>query len=177
MMMFSLRKFSCLFMRRPCPGPPTSLGAAGGLAAAAGNKKTDAAMASVLWSEQRDLNPRPPRPERGALPTALCPEKPQRQGCGLVGDERIELPQVESESTALPLCKSPSYRIELPQVESESTALPLCKSPSYRRRRRTLAAADKGYYTLSGRGCQLFFSTGGGRPGWWHLLQKVRKKP
>ena len=28
-------------------------------------------------------------------------------GCGLVGDERIELPQVESESTALPLCKSP----------------------------------------------------------------------
>ena len=25
-------------------------------------------------SEQRDLNPRPPRPERGALPTALCPE-------------------------------------------------------------------------------------------------------
>src|SRR5699024_10137886 len=26
----------------------------------------------------------------------------------LVGDERIELPQVESESTALPLCKSPS---------------------------------------------------------------------
>ena len=26
------------------------------------------------WSEQRDLNPRPPRPERGALPTALCPE-------------------------------------------------------------------------------------------------------
>ena len=119
------------------------------------HKKTDAAMASVLWSEQRDLNPRPPRPERGALPTALCPEKPQRQGCGLVGDERIELPQ----------------------VESESTALPLCKSPSYRRRRRTLAAADKGYYTLSGRGCQLFFSTGGGRPGWWHLLQKVRKKP
>ena len=30
-------------------------------------------------------------------------------GCGLVGDERIELPQVESESTALPLCKSPLF--------------------------------------------------------------------
>ena len=28
----------------------------------------------IFWSEQRDLNPRPPRPERGALPTALCPE-------------------------------------------------------------------------------------------------------
>ena len=28
----------------------------------------------LFWSEQRDLNPRPPRPERGALPTALCPE-------------------------------------------------------------------------------------------------------
>ena len=27
----------------------------------------------------------------------------------LVGDERIELPQVESESTALPLCKSPIF--------------------------------------------------------------------
>ena len=32
-----------------------------------------------------------------------------RLGCGLVGDERIELPQVESESTALPLCKSPLF--------------------------------------------------------------------
>ena len=30
-------------------------------------------------------------------------------GFVLVGDERIELPQVESESTALPLCKSPSF--------------------------------------------------------------------
>ena len=28
----------------------------------------------LLWSEQRDLNPRPPSPEPGALPTALCPE-------------------------------------------------------------------------------------------------------
>ncbi len=27
-----------------------------------------------FWSEQRDLNPRPLRPERSALPTALCPE-------------------------------------------------------------------------------------------------------
>ena len=30
-------------------------------------------------------------------------------GFVLVGDERIELPQVESESTALPLCKSPIF--------------------------------------------------------------------
>ena len=30
-------------------------------------------------------------------------------GKRLVGDERIELPQVESESTALPLCKSPIF--------------------------------------------------------------------
>ena len=29
---------------------------------------------SLFRSEQRDLNPRPPRPERGALPTALCPD-------------------------------------------------------------------------------------------------------
>ena len=28
----------------------------------------------LLWSEQRDLNPRPPSPEPGALPAALCPE-------------------------------------------------------------------------------------------------------
>ena len=38
-------------------------------------------------------------------------EKPpdcSSDGFVLVGDERIELPQVESESTALPLCKSPS---------------------------------------------------------------------
>ena len=37
-------------------------------------------------------------------------EKPpdcSSDGFVLVGDERIELPQVESESTALPLCKSP----------------------------------------------------------------------
>ena len=34
-------------------------------------------------------------------------------GCGLVGDERIELPQVESESTALPLCKSPLFGFAL----------------------------------------------------------------
>ena len=38
-------------------------------------KKTSTRMCTGLfWSEQRDLNPRPPRPERGALPTALCPE-------------------------------------------------------------------------------------------------------
>ena len=39
-------------------------------------------------------------------------EKPpdcSSDGFVLVGDERIELPQVESESTALPLCKSPSF--------------------------------------------------------------------
>ena len=39
-------------------------------------------------------------------------EKPpdcSSDGFVLVGDERIELPQVESESTALPLCKSPIF--------------------------------------------------------------------
>ena len=36
-------------------------------------------------------------------------EKPQQPGCcGVVGDERIELPRAESESAALPLCESPS---------------------------------------------------------------------
>ena len=34
-------------------------------------------------------------------------------GFSLVGDERIELPQVESESTALPLCKSPLFGFAL----------------------------------------------------------------
>lgn len=58
------------------------------------------------------MNPRPPRPERGALPTALCPEKNCRGSYQLlrqvvVGDERIELPLAESESAALPLCESP----------------------------------------------------------------------
>ena len=43
-------------------------------------------------------------------------------GCGLVGDERIELPQVESESTALPLCKSPLFGFAL------STEAPLTKN-------------------------------------------------
>ena len=43
-------------------------------------------------------------------------------GCGLVGDERIELPQVESESTALPLCKSPLFSFAL------STEAPLTKN-------------------------------------------------
>ena len=37
-------------------------------------------------------------------------EKPQQPGCcGVVGDERIELPRAESESAALPLCESPSH--------------------------------------------------------------------
>ena len=36
-------------------------------------------------------------------------EKPQQRSCcGVVGDERIELPRAESESAALPLCESPS---------------------------------------------------------------------
>ena len=35
-------------------------------------------------------------------------EKPQQLSCcGVVGDERIELPRAESESAALPLCESP----------------------------------------------------------------------
>ena len=37
-------------------------------------KKDGCLSASVFWSEQRDLNPRPPSPEPGALPAALCPE-------------------------------------------------------------------------------------------------------
>lgn len=37
-------------------------------------------------------------------------KKPQQQSCcGVVGDERIELPRAESESAALPLCESPSH--------------------------------------------------------------------
>ena len=37
-------------------------------------------------------------------------EKPQQLSCcGVVGDERIELPRAESESAALPLCESPSH--------------------------------------------------------------------
>ena len=40
----------------------------------------------------------------------------------LVGDERIELPQVESESTALPLCKSPLFGFAL------STEAPLTRN-------------------------------------------------
>ena len=43
-------------------------------------------------------------------------------GNRLVGDERIELPQVESESTALPLCKSPLFGFAL------STEAPLTKN-------------------------------------------------
>ena len=39
-----------------------------------GAKKDGCLSASVFWSEQRDLNPRPPSPEPGALPAALCPE-------------------------------------------------------------------------------------------------------
>ena len=57
------------------------------------------------------MNPRPLGPEPSALPTALHPgkKKPQQPCCcGVVGDERIELPRAESESAALPLCESPS---------------------------------------------------------------------
>ena len=42
-------------------------------------------------------------------------EKPQQPGCcGVVGDERIELPRAESESAALPLCESPSRSFQAP---------------------------------------------------------------
>ena len=46
---------------------------------------------------------------RRATNCAMPRKYRSRLGCGLVGDERIELPQVESESTALPLCKSPLF--------------------------------------------------------------------
>ena len=46
---------------------------------------------------------------RRATSCAMPRKYRSRLGCGLVGDERIELPQVESESTALPLCKSPLF--------------------------------------------------------------------
>ena len=39
----------------------------------------------IFWSEQRDLNPRPPRPERGALPTALCPENTAAYSAAVTG--------------------------------------------------------------------------------------------
>ena len=104
----------------------------------AGLQQEKTSTQNVYWSfqsEQRDLNPRPPRPERGALPTALCPENAAAySAAALVGDERIELPQVESESTALPLCKSPIFGF----VAGVSTA-------------------DKGYYTTAGIFCQPFF--------------------
>ena len=71
---------------------------------------------------------------RRATNCAMPRKYRSRLGCGLVGDERIELPQVESESTALPLCKSPLF---------SSSAAP--------------CAADKGYYTQKARACQPFF--------------------
>ena len=52
----------------------------------------------------------------------------------LVGDERIELPQVESESTALPLCKSPIFCCVL-----RGEPLNVC------------------YYTGKARSCQAYF--------------------
>ena len=71
---------------------------------------------------------------RRATNCAMPRKYRSRLGCGLVGDERIELPQVESESTALPLCKSPLF---------SSSAAP--------------CAADKEYYTQKARACQPFF--------------------
>ena len=59
------------------------------------------------------MNPRPSGPEPDALPAALHPEfktknrSNMKAAAILVGDDGIEPPQVESESTALPLCKSP----------------------------------------------------------------------
>ena len=55
-------------------------------------------------------------------------------GFSLVGDERIELPQVESESTALPLCKSPIFCCVL-----RGEPLNVC------------------YYTGKARSCQAYF--------------------
>ena len=59
---------------------------------------------------------------RRATNCAMPRKYRSRLGCGLVGDERIELPQVESESTALPLCKSPLFGFAL------STEAPLTKN-------------------------------------------------
>lgn len=79
------------------------------------------------------MNPRPPRPERGALPTALCPEKNCRGSYQLlrrvvVGDERIELPLAESESAALPLCESPLDRCLWVRVPPTLTIIPTLAS-------------------------------------------------
>jgi hypothetical protein len=50
------------------------------------NKKADTQKCvCFFWSEQRDLNPRPPRPERGALPTALCPENTAAYSAAVTG--------------------------------------------------------------------------------------------
>ena len=51
------------------------------------NKKSSTQMCTGFFkSEQRDLNPRPPRPERGALPTALSPENTAAScDCGFHG--------------------------------------------------------------------------------------------
>ena len=50
------------------------------------NKKASTRMCTCFFkSEQRDLNPRPPRPERGALPTALCPENTAAYSAAVTG--------------------------------------------------------------------------------------------
>ena len=73
---------------------------------------------------------------RRATNCAMPRKYRSRLGCGLVGDERIELPQVESESTALPLCKSPIFCFVL-----LGEPLNVC------------------YYTGKGGSCQALFQT------------------
>ena len=86
-------------------------------------------------SEQRDLNPRPPRPERGALPTALCPENTAanwlRFGWGW--------------ENRTPTSRVRVYRTTTMQI------------PTIRFRPQHRSAADEEYYTASASICQPLF--------------------
>ncbi len=53
-------------------------------------KAVTAKLQPLFLSEWRDSNSRPPRPERGTLPTALHPENPQMPHVGEFGSTKVE---------------------------------------------------------------------------------------
>ena len=85
-------------------GPPMSASCrhalrAGGSGSSPENKTAQLSLGSVLLSGWRDSNPRPPRPERGALATALHPEIVRANSIGLVLPCQSAFLQTITEST------------------------------------------------------------------------------
>jgi hypothetical protein len=91
-------------------------------------------MLAKCWSEWQDLNLRPPRPERGALPRALIcfpALEPIRRHCGVAhGGLDVPLPEIRLKGTRVPALVGEFVAAAVPQhvrMNAEGQAGPLAK--------------------------------------------------